>query len=459
VGGFRDPVAQKKPEPALRIKELAYLEGLATIEGTLRVKPDAAPGKKEIKVTASGQVCDEQGCVPFDQTSKLTLEITDEEPLPVKADGGNTRAAPAPTAASSGTDRTGASGGASGSPEDSSLVSFMLQGVIWGLISLFTPCVFPMIPITVSFFLKQSEQEHHRPMFMASVYCGTIILVLTIGAVLLLGTFQALIQHWAMNVFLGALFIFFALSLFGMYEIELPSGLARYTSAREGQGGMIGTVFMALTFTIVSFACVAPFLGGFAGLSVKDRSWYELVLGALAFAATFASPFFFLALFPNLLRVLPKSGSWLNTVKVVMAFVELAAAIKFLRAGEILLFAQAQLLTFDIVLGAYVALSVACGLYLLNLYRLPHDTPNEHLSVPRLLFSLAFLGLGLYLAPGLTKNDEGDNHRPTGSVYAWVASFLLPDGSKLPWVGNLAAGLENAKQKQQLVFVDFTGET
>jgi len=457
VGGFRDPPTKSKAEPALKIRSMAYLEGLAVIEGTLRVKPEATPGKKEVTVTISGQVCDENGCVPFDETRKLHLEITSQEPLPVKAENGNARSAPAPAASSP---TQGKSGGGSGSDEGgSSLVSFMIQGVVWGLISLFTPCVFPMIPITVSFFLKQSEQEHHRPLTMATVYCGTIIIVLTIGAVLLLGFFQALIQHWAMNAFLGALFIFFALSLFGMYEIELPSGLARYTSAREGQGGMIGTIFMALTFTIVSFACVAPFLGGFAGLSVKARPWYEVILGALAFAVTFASPFFFLALFPNLLRLLPKSGSWLNTVKVVMAFLELAAALKFLRAAELLFSAEAQILTFDVLLGAYVALSIACGLYLLNLYRLPHDSVNESLSVPRLLFSLAFLGMGIYFLAGLTKNEEGENHRPSGSIYAWVESFLLPDGSNLPWKGNLAASLEEAKGSQKLVFIDFTGKT
>jgi thiol:disulfide interchange protein DsbD len=454
VSGFRDPPgAKSKPEPALKIKSMSYYEGLVVFEGAVRVKPNAQPGKKELKVTVSGQVCDESGCVPFDEVNVVAFEITNEEPLAAKPDSPGTRAARAAASASAG------NGSQAAKPEDMGLYAFMLQGVIWGLISLFTPCVFPMIPITVSFFLKQSESQHHRPTMMASVYCGTIIVVLTIGAVLLLGFFQALIQHWAMNMALGLLFVFFALSLFGMYEIELPSGLARYTSAREGQGGLIGTVFMALTFTIVSFACVAPFLGGFAGLSVKERAWYEVLLGALAFSVTFASPFFFLALFPNLLKVMPKSGSWLNTVKVVMGFLELAAAVKFLRAGELLLIAEAQLLTFDVALGCYVALSLATGLYLLNLYRLPHDTPSESLSVPQLLFSLTFIGMGIYFIGGLSKNEEGENRRPTGSIYAWVESFLLPDGSNLPWIGNLAKGLETAKGSQKLVYIDFTGKT
>src|SRR5262249_24321221 len=154
----------------------------------------------------------------------------------------------------------------------------------------------------------------------------------------------------------------------------------------------------------ISFACVAPFLGGFGGTAANSNlTLTHRLLGGLAFAATFASPFFILALFPALLRKMPKSGSWVNTVKVVMGFLELAAALKFLRAGELVIVSEPEFFTYDFVLGLYVALSLLCGLYLLGVYRLPHDSPLEHLSVPRLLFSLAFLGLAFYLTPALFK--------------------------------------------------------
>jgi thiol:disulfide interchange protein DsbD len=380
--------------------------------------------------------------------------------------------------------------------------------VLFGFLSLITPCVFPMIPITVSFFLKQSEKATKppppapdptggtgvvavlappaaavrrgpHPVLLAAVYSGTIVVVLTLGGVLLIPVLQPFSQHWITNLVLGGLFVFFALSLFGMYDIALPSGLAGLTSAREGRGGFAGVVFMALTFTIISFACVAPFYGGFIALSASSSAadWLKLCLGAFAFSAAFASPFFLLALFPFLLKRLPKSGSWLNSVKVVMGFVELAAAFKFLRAAELYLFGKADFLSHDLVLGVYVALAVACGLYLLNVYRLPHDHDAPHgLSVPRLLFSIAFLALGLYLLPGLFRFGGGEKQRPAGAVFAWLDSFLLPDpvddsvaqggapespgqAKGLVWSGDLQAALKQAEAEKKLVFLDFTGIT
>ncbi len=357
-----------------------------------------------------------------------------------------------------------------GGGSTASLLTFMLAGAFWGFVSLITPCVFPMIPITVSYFLKQSEKENHRPVAMALVYTTTIVVVLTVAAVLLLSFFRWLSVNPIMNFAIGALFVYFALSLFGMYEIELPSFLTRYTTAKQGQGGMVGTVFMALTFTIVSFACVAPFLGGFGGTaSGSGITLLHRVLGGLAFAATFASPFFVLALFPNLLKRMPKSGSWLNSVKVVMGFLELAAALKFFRAGELVLIPEATVFTFDLVLGMWVALALLCALYLINVFRLPHDSPAENIGVPRFLFGFAFLSLALYLAPALLKITDGENARPHGSVYAWVDSFLLPEPSQgrgdLNWSGNLALAVADAREQarktgqRQFLFVDFTGET
>jgi thiol:disulfide interchange protein len=490
------------------------------LEQEFYVAEDAAPGVVKMPVTLDGSVCDDSRCFKFDIDRQIDFDILSErasniDPSKLKLNG-NTQPkliGQTPRRLSTkdpkeeskeiiyGTIATTQetykemmehlrSSGAiinetiSKFDPAADLWAFLLGGIFWGMISLVTPCVFPMIPITVSIFLKQSEKEHHKPLLMAAVYSGTIVIVLSLAATLLLKVFREMSVNPYMNYGLGALFVFFALSLFGMYDIELPSGLARFTSAHEGQGGIVGTMFMALTFTIISFACVAPFLGGFGGTAAGvDRPLWGNLLGGLAFSATFAAPFFFLALFPTLLRKLPKSGSWLNSVKVVMGFLELAAAIKFCRSAELVMTGgDTWLFTFDLTMGVYVALALVAGLYLLGVFRLPHDSPAEHLSVPGMVVAGMFISLGLYLAPALIKTSSGDNIRPRGSIYSWVEAFLLPDASESlsdePHTPRLDAAVakslekyrsdlvkakdlskeDQAKILPQRIFVDFTGE-
>jgi thiol:disulfide interchange protein len=486
------PVVESAPQPKLEEGLGWFLEHEQpfTWEQDVLVLPDATPGEKTLPITIKTQVCNASNCVPGEVQFEAKLDVSPAAPVPLtpvlqqrlQAKQPEPKVVTLPaTPAGMGAvpeirdpapkpipDSGNAELSAVAAPakDTSGLLAFILQGIVWGYISLLTPCVFPMIPITVSFFLKQSEKEHHKPVQMALVYSATIVLVLTAGAVLLLRFFQELSQYWSTNLLLGVLFLFFALSLFGMYEIRLPSGLANYTSAREGRGGFAGTIFMALTFTIISFACVAPFLGGFAGISVQARPWYQVFLGGLAYSVTFAAPFSLLALFPTWLRRLPKSGSWMNAMKVVMGFFEVAAALKFLRAAELLRFGRAEFLTYDLVLGFYVALTILCGLYLLNLYRLPHDHDvPEHLGVPRFLLSLVFLSLSFYLMPALFKQASGEPQRPAGSVFAWLDAFLLPDTAQstkeahLAWIGNFDKGLQAARDQRKLVFLDFTGLT
>ncbi len=507
------PIHETAPEKE-EIKGLGYFlvyNNEFTWSQDLAVPADLPPGKKVLRFHVHLQVCDEHNCLPGDHHFEVPLTVSDAPPVtasaaiadrltrpavqvvPVPGRGGPPAAAPPPpskapdtaaptaapvaapladTAAQHKADLDAILGQLQGDPPatagSTGLLAFVLQGVFWGFVSLLTPCVFPMIPITVSFFLKQSEKANRRPLAQALVYTGTIIVVLTIAAVALLSFFRWLSVTPAMNFVLGALFVYFALSLFGMYDIQLPAFLTRYTSAGESRGGMVGTVFMALTFTIVSFACVAPFLGGFGGTAAGSGiTFWHRVLGGLAFATTFASPFFLLALFPGLLKRLPRSGSWMNTVKVVMGFLEFAAALKFLRAGELVLLPRPVLFTYDLVLGMYVALAVLAGLYLIQVFRLPHDEPAESISVPRFVLGLVFLSLGLYMAPGLFKSGGDQNQRPSGSVYAWIDSFLLPDPSEgheeLAWTENLKAAVDAARaapgKDQRLVFLDFTGET
>jgi thiol:disulfide interchange protein len=496
-------------------KKLATLEKSATFEGQFVVHPNAKPGDYKIDLRGTIPACDNKGCTsgrpplkPFkildgapaevptafkDAVDKFPLEkpapknpnppvaVSSNDPSrggtpPVMTQPaeGKTEIAPPPATLEEAeanlkavrdqivrqTQPAAATGAGT-------TWSFLVAAAFWGFVALITPCVFPMIPITVSFFLHQSEKEHHKPVRMALIYCGTIILVLGISALTLLTTFRALSINPYMNIALGGLFVVLALSLFGLYEITLPSKLTQYTSAREGKGGVAGTVFMALTFTIVSFTCVAPFLGGFGGMADAGKATWELVLGALVFSTTFASPFFVLALFPTLLKKMPQSGSWLNSVKVVMGFLELAAALKFLRTAELRLLDTPQYFTYDLVLGIWVALALIAGLYLLNLFRLHHDEPIQNIGVVRMLLGVGFVSLALYLLPAMFKQGKSENQRPRGAVYAWIDAFLLPEATEegLPFSANLKGTIDSARKdlertsKPQYIFIDFTGVT
>jgi thiol:disulfide interchange protein DsbD len=432
------------------------------------IQPDAMLGKTELNFSIKLQVCDSK-CVWGEHLFSIPVSVSKADPLEpsqdlkqrlaIKEEAPKIVADPKSSNPKGNKQQTNTDNSKTGTE---GLLAFALQGMFWGAISLVTPCVFPMIPITVSYFLKQSEKTHHRPVAMAVVYSLTIVIVLTIAAVALLSFFRLLSVHPAMNFGLGCLFVFFSLSLLGMYEIELPSGLAHFTSSKQGQGGMVGTIFMALTFTIVSFACVAPFLGGFGGTaSGSNLTFLHRLLGGFAFSVTFASPFFLLALFPGMLKKLPKSGNWLNSVKVVMGFLELAAAIKFFRAGELVLFPEPLIFTYDFSMAITVIIALCCGLYLLGFLQLPHDLPSEHTSVPGVVLGCLFLAFGLYLTPALLKlKEDGSRLRPSGMIFAWVDSFLLPEeNDDLPFIGDLNRGLEEAKKQNKMVFIDFTGVT
>lgn len=353
--------------------------------------------------------------------------------------------------------------GKMGNSRRDGLWGLVIQGVFWGAVSLVTPCVFPMIPVTVSIFLKGKSQSWALPILHALVYCATIVVVMTLAAVAFLSVFVWLSINSVFNVVLGCVFIGFALSLFGMYDIELPGFMTRFTSAREQQGGFIGTFFMALTFSMLSFACVAPFLGGFGGTTAGDGvGILHKVVGGVAFSATFASPFFVLALFPKLMGALPRSGGWMTSVKITMGFVELAAAVKFFRLAEIRN-GDAVFFTYDASMALTIVVFLVAGGYLFQLFNLPADDPGDRqVPVLRMLLGMAAISMAVYLSPALWKQADGSRVRPQGVVFAWVDAFLLPDSggnSELPFGGNLAEALKLSRGDGRPVFIDFTGVT
>jgi thiol:disulfide interchange protein len=439
----------------------------------VRLSPDAPVGKTvDLKLTIRALVCDEKACTPEKLEYTVPVRVADGPVVPELPQGLTEKVpeievVPVPPEVRKRLEPAVVARSTTATPVQStanrSLLALLLTTAGAAVAMLLTPCVFPMIPITVSFFLKQHEKEHRDPVLLAGVYALTIIVVLSL-AVLLLGQLVVSLANsvWV-NLGLGLVLGFFALSLFGMYEIELPSFLGRFTSAREGQG-YVGALFMALTFTITSFTCTGPFLGPLL-VATKELQLdtTRLILASLVYSTVFAAPFFVLALFPQLLKSLPKSGGWLNVVKVVMGFLELGAALSFLgNADATFNPGNPVLFTYDSVLAAWIALSVACGLYLLGVYRLPHDTPVQSLSVSRMLLAALFLSFALYITPALGRRQ------PVGVVGGWVVAYLPRDTAEpgtaggsvadhLTWHLDYEEAWKEAVREKKLLFIDFTG--
>lgn len=284
----------------------------------------------------------------------------------------------------------------------SSFGALLLVAFLAGFASLITPCVFPMVPMTVTFFLRdnQSRAEGVRK---ASLFGISIIAIYTIAGTLfavLLGTdgLNALATHWAPNLFVFVIFIVFALSFFGLFEITAPHQLVNKADQQAEKGGLTGIFFMAATLVLVSFSCTVPIVGSVLFLSAGGEIIKPIAV-MFCYSLAFALPFTFFAMFPEMIKSLPKSGSWLNSVKVTLGFLELALALKFFSIAD-----QAYhwgLLDRDINIALWIVIFSFLGFYLLGKIRLPGDTPVEKVGIPRLLLSICIFSFVLYLIPGL----------------------------------------------------------
>lgn len=340
--------------------------------------------------------------------------------------------------------------------------AFIWLAMTMGALSLLTPCVFPMIPITVSYFTGHAQSSRKAGLIQALVYSGGIIFTFTglgLGLAILLGATginQFAANPWV-NLVITAIFIGFALNLFGLFQIIVPSGVLTKLSAKSEKGGYIGTLLMGLTFTLTSFTCTVPFVGTVL-LTTAQGEWKWPLLGMLAFSTVFAAPFFVLAVVPQWMAALPKSGGWLNSVKVTMGFLEIAAAMKFLSNVDLVW--QWQLITREVVLAVWLAVCVLTSVYLLGKFQLPHDSPAEKIGVIRMLASLSFLAMAFYLFTGLIGGPLGelDAFLPPRTQSS-MAQFgrLASDGKTLHWIEDYEEGLRQARAQNKLVFVNFTG--
>jgi thiol:disulfide interchange protein len=366
------------------------------------------------------------------------------------------------------------------------LWSFGLLAFLSGLAALLTPCVFPMVPMTVSYFTG-GQDSRSRGILKALVYGLSIILIYTlIGVVVarLLGeegpNFMA--THWLPNLVFFVVFVVFGLSFLGLFEINLPNSLVNKADTQADKGGWLGVFFMAFTLVLVSFSCTGPIVATVLGLAARGQTLAPVV-GMVGFSLAFALPFTLFAIFPSMLKSLPRSGGWLNTVKVVLGFVELMLALKFLSMVDLAY--HWGVLTRDVYLVLWIVLSALLGLYLLGKFRLSHDSPLEHLSVGRLLMAVLAFSFMTYLIPGLfgaplpllagylppqSSHDFSIASNEGGRAGATVAQATLPtqceapryaEFLELPHGLNGYFDLEQAKRcaraQHKPIFIDFTG--
>jgi len=430
-----------EPEPIEKFDEgfgniTKYHEGTPQFSIPLELKDNLPNGTYNVEVIIDYQVCNNSLCYPPNQITKTaTFDIKSG---PIRSDF---------IFENFDFDKDSILAIA-----DNNISSFLVLAMSMGFLALLTPCVFPMIPITISFFMHRSENTNSSPVKSATVYMLGIVLTFTfLGMMLaiLLGASGAnqLAANPIVNLFIAFLFIYFAMSLFGFYEIEIPESLRRLSLQKENSEGYVGILFMALTFTLTSFTCTVQFMGLIL-VAASQGEWFWPIIGMLIFSLAFASPFFFLALFPHYLTKLPQSGGWLNSVKVVMGFLELAAAFKFISNTDLVW--NWNIFTYEVVLYLWALIMLLTGLYIFGLIKFKNDSPVTF-SIQRSLFALAFIFFGTYLAAGNHGYDINGN----------IKSYLPPKKyqSNLVWNNNLDDAFIIAAEQNKNIFIDFTGVT
>lgn len=353
--------------------------------------------------------------------------------------------------------------------QSKSLWSIFVLGFFGGLLALLTPCVFPMIPLTVSFFTKKGDSAAKGGFGKAFLYGFFILLVYLVLSVpfhLLDSVNPDILNEISTNVVLNIIFflifIFFAFSFFGYYELTLPASWTSKTTQGENIGGVVGIFFMALTLAIVSFSCTGPILGSLlAGSLTADGGAWQLTAGMAGFGVALGLPFALFAAFPSWLNSIPKSGGWLNTTKVVLGFLELALAFKFLSTADLV--KQWGILKIEVFLGIWIIVFIGLALYLFGKIKFPHDGPLQKLSFLRITTGILAIAFAIYMATGFELNKETNTFKSL-TVLSGVAppvgySWLYPNDcpNNLNCFKDLKEGLSYAQKVDKPVMIDFTG--
>ena len=351
--------------------------------------------------------------------------------------------------------------------KDNSLLSIFLLGILGGFLALLTPCVFPMIPLTVSFFTKKNDNDNGiSNAILYGFFIFLVYIILSIPFHLLDSVNPDILNDISTNIYLNVLFflvfLVFAFSFFGYFELTLPSSWTSKSASQESKTGFIGIFFMALTLAIVSFSCTGPILGTLlAGSLSGDSGAWELTAGMGGFGLALGLPFALFAMFPNVLNKLPKSGGWLNTIKVTLGFIELALALKFLSNADLV--AHWGILKIELFLALWFIIFFLLGIYLIGKIRFPKEVKLEKISGLRLLSAILAFGFSVYLASGLIYDKDKQSYNAL-SLLSGLApplgySYFSPKDcpNDLDCFKDLKTGIEYAKNEGKPILLDFTG--
>ncbi|MFU8811774.1 MAG: cytochrome c biogenesis protein CcdA [Balneolaceae bacterium] len=420
-------------------------------------------GEQQIALEVLYQVCDDTACLPPKTKSiegTVVLEGVADNP---HQDFQEVRAE---TAVSQDEDfkLTSTSGFAT-----DSLWAFLWIALTAGFAALLTPCVFPLIPLTVSYFSNEGTKNNKNGWGQAVIFGLSIVFIFTLlGALLSLilgvsGVSQFASNPWV-NLIIGLTFILFGVSLLGLFELRLPHQLTNWLNKKSNEsGGVTGTLFMAGTISAVSFSCTAPFVGAVLAATTGGE-WFAPIIGMLGFSVAFASPFVLFAMFPGWLSSLPKSGSWMNVVKVILGFVILAASVKFLSNADIIW--GWDLITRPLGIAAWITFFFLAGFYVLGMFALHGEEKPKSISTGRLLLALPMILFSFYLIPGLLGASLGvwDPYLPArqSTDVSVVNSISMQGGAVAEdeeWSRDYEASVAAAIENDMPLFVDFTGYT
>jgi len=458
VGTTSEPTVAPKYDNIFEM-DVKKFEGFAVFKQKIKV---TNPDINQFQVMVDYQVCDDEKCIPADYTFSINLSGTEPATSEVAALDEKSKM----LSQTLDINVTGWDKFKEETMKEKTYLSIFFLGFLGGLIALLTPCVFPMIPLTVSFFTK-SGQGKKKGTFNSVMYGFFIFLIYVLLSLPfhLLDTLDPEIlnnisTNVTLNVLFFVIFLVFAFSFFGYFELTLPASWSNALDSKANSiGGIIGIFFMAITLAIVSFSCTGPILGTLLGSSLSsDAGAMQLTLGMSGFGLALALPFSLFAMFPNWLNSLPKSGGWLNTVKVVLGFIELALALKFLSNADLV--EHWGLLKREVFIGLWILIGLGLFLYLVGKIKFPHDGPIQKLSKGRWLSAAITLMFVIYLIPGLTKSEHANLKLLSGfpppmfySIYEQVSDCPLG----LNCYKDYDSGLAAAKAANKPIMFDFTG--